>query len=361
MSDTYLMDDQELINHFKGKDLASAAVTVEDECGAIFPPETLLSSEAHTLFAIKKFVELIAEYDEPAFNLTVGAGHTYLFTPTRVGTFHERLNEFLAVYRPDYVYAEHPKAFFKSCMAVGLLAEDGSNPTSFDISMVPAVLARKMNELVACIRSETQSLWFRRMPVVRRHEADCKLDGIRAYTLGLIGSYAKLLVVRLDLSYRKEVLSKVDSNLFFRHMRQFARWKSSNPAFKFQVGGVWATHHGEERGYHAHIALIFNGNRVQRAWHKAQEIGKYWNNAITNGLGSFYNCHRDLKKYKHLGIGMVQRRDTVKIGNTIRTLQYLAKDRQNMLGRPAGRRTFGTGFSSSKRRQLKRDPGRGAK
>ena len=64
---------------------------------------------------------------------------------------------------------------------------------------------------------------------------------------------------------------------------------------------------------HLHALFLEDGNKVQKAAFKADQIGKYWNDSITNGKGCYENCNKN--KYEKNGIGMVDYTDEEKINN----------------------------------------------
>ncbi|QNM90516.1 hypothetical protein HOO34_01915 [Aliarcobacter cryaerophilus] len=59
--------------------------------------------------------------------------------------------------------------------------------------------------------------------------------------------------------------------------------------------------------------FLEDGNKVQKAAYKADQIGKYWSEDITKGKGCYENCNR--REYKNNGIGMVDYTDEEKINN----------------------------------------------
>ena len=58
------------------------------------------------------------------------------------------------------------------------------------------------------------------------------------------------------------------------------------------------------------------------------EIGKYWNEQITKGKGSSYNCNRN--QYPEHGIGMLEHNDIEKRKKLDSAIAYLSKDEQHI-------------------------------
>jgi hypothetical protein len=80
---------------------------------------------------------------------------------------------------------------------------------------------------------------------------------------------------------------------------------------------------------HLHALFFEDGNKVQKAAYKADQIGKYWNEDITKGKGCYENCNR--REYKNNGIGMVDYTDEEKINNLKKyAVSYFYKTDQSM-------------------------------
>jgi hypothetical protein len=144
----------------------------------------------------------------------------------------------------------------------------------------------------------------------------------------LFTRHSKLLVLRIDLGYRRQAFEQIndaeayamirrDIDRFFANMRH-------NTLFKHKVGHISKLEYGLDKGYHAHLILFFNGSKVQRDQYFSQEICKYWNTKITNGMGNAFNCH--LNKYKYKGIGKISYTDETLRKNLIaHVVRYLVK------------------------------------
>ncbi|WP_342618411.1 inovirus-type Gp2 protein [Rhodoferax sp. GW822-FHT02A01] len=130
--------------------------------------------------------------------------------------------------------------------------------------------------------------------------------------------------------------------------RLFTNRKGKTSLFKDLVGYVWRIECAPKAGYHLHAALFFKGSEVESDVYLANEIGKYWNVAITNGQGYFQNVNKAWDKNSpHYGIGMVEHYDSVKRANLRdKVLAYFAKDTQVVQVLPyPGCKLFGSGFA----------------
>ena len=85
----------------------------------------------------------------------------------------------------------------------------------------------------------------------------------------------------------------------------------------------------EKKGYHCHIALIFNERKRTSAWSIAKAIGELWED-VTGNDGSYFNCHdrRYLKQYEEqdtLGVGIIYSEVDYQVRKMCSTLSYLAR------------------------------------
>ena len=174
------------------------------------------------------------------------------------------------------------------------------------------------------------------------------------YIDNLFQRHGRLLVLRVDLTYRKDVdnrflndienwekcwQAKKDREHLFRNMR-------SNKLFNHLLGYAWKLEFGSSKGWHYHTFFFFDGSKLQHDVHLANMIGEYWVNVITQGRGLSFNCNLKKDDYKHLGIGMINHYDTELIANLKNQVaSYLTKSddytrlkTQNMdIGRTFGR------------------------
>ena len=160
-------------------------------------------------------------------------------------------------------------------------------------------------------------------------KSDKRLQSTKEYLDALSSIYSKLNIIRVDLAYKKpysQMTTLEDANNDFNHMLNNARSKPS--IFEHKVGYVSKREHTEDKGIHLHTMFIFDGQNVQKDAFKAEQIGKYWEE-ITEGKGSYHNCHRNT--YERNGIGILEHGDSDKrkilYDNVI---PYICKDEQNI-------------------------------
>ena len=155
-----------------------------------------------------------------------------------------------------------------------------------------------------------------------------RLKSTEDYVNGLFNINSKINALRFDVGYTKEYSSDMTSenlNNDINHM--FNNMRSKPTLFDSKVGFIVKREEGEEKGVHAHVILFYNGQEIQKGAHLVDKIGEYWNNDITQGRGSYHNCHRN--KYVKNGIGMIDHKDTEKRKILLENVtSYLCKDEQ---------------------------------
>ena len=169
-------------------------------------------------------------------------------------------------------------------------------------------------------------------------------DSSDNYINKLFDTYAKLNVVRLDLSYKKELAQDISIKEVKKDLKRLLDNRRHNEAiFGENVGHICKLEKGEVKGPHLHTLFFFDGHKVEKDVYKASQIGKYWESSITDGKGLYRNCNANKKeKYKYLGIGSISHFDTDKrdiLTNMVAS--YFAEEKQQVNdGSSASERTF---------------------
>lgn len=95
------------------------------------------------------------------------------------------------------------------------------------------------------------------------------------------------------------------------------------------VGFIWKLETGEIRGLHYHFVFFFDGHKTQNDAYLGFELGRYWQEVITQGHGRFYNCNAHEDDYDYLGIGQIEHWDQQKRQYFLQyVLRYMTKKEQ---------------------------------
>ena len=175
---------------------------------------------------------------------------------------------------------------------------------------------------------------------------------VLAYIDSLFNYRARLLVVRLDLHYRKGRF--LERETFFEE--DLARVKHDwdalyhdikNGLVSDLVGFVVKIEYGILTGFHMHTLLMFDGSKRRGDVVIAEIIGRHWVSKVTNGLGRYYSCNRNAQLYRSRGIGMIHRSDDLRNNLNDVVAQYLVKADTVLSWMCPRKRTFFRGWTVS--------------
>jgi hypothetical protein len=127
----------------------------------------------------------------------------------------------------------------------------------------------------------------------------------------LFEHHSRMLVVRIDLRYKKSTFEEVPLEIVQMHREQLLGDRRSHPeVFEGLLGYAWGLEYGEqEGGYHYHFLAIYNGADRKDDIGIGMAIRDLWD-TITNGNGQCYISNFDKAKLEsqgNLGIGMIHR------------------------------------------------------
>ena len=145
----------------------------------------------------------------------------------------------------------------------------------------------------------------KRLRNLKRSEARNSAS-VHDYINKLFRLHSKLLVVRVDVHYGDEIKDTItieeaidDRDAYLRAVKR---------RYRNLLGYVWKLEYGVARGYHYHMAFIFNGNKVQGDISLGRQLGVFWK-SLSREPRTYYNCNADRDKYEEwgaYGIGMVR-------------------------------------------------------
>ena len=181
------------------------------------------------------------------------------------------------------------------------------------------------------------------------------------YASTLIHHYARTLVVRVDLSIKKEYQALYNIQVFNEALEVLRRRiADQDSCFSHLHGYAWALEQGVSKGYHCHLLLMYDGNIHQEGFMMGQWVGQCWKQ-ITHGCGYIFNCNHPeymaiYESMETLGIGMIHRHDEKKINNFLYfVVPYLVngeKEQQHLRVKDSVyMRSFGKGVIDSKNRR----------
>lgn len=291
----------------------------------------LTSGFGQSLWPIHQFVARVLQSKQNAFEISNFHNHRKHLKTLPLGIYYGQIKSFLGRV-PKHINPYGYIGLFQHCC----------QKLNIDVEMLtksPGMLqpqgetgAELFNRLLCMIREEAYSDRYIQATESLQRSSHKNLNSLVNYVNALFapGRYSKLLVVRVDLSYRKEFANSVtwfDALNDFKHFLANRRW---NRLFLDSVGYVRKLEFTPVKGPHFHVFLFFDGQRRRSDYVIAKQVCEYWQEVVTKGKGYGHNCNQALNQYKHLGIGMIPRNDHLKQSNLFYALNYLCKKEQEL-------------------------------
>lgn len=182
------------------------------------------------------------------------------------------------------------------------------------------LVAETLNRVVDEIRRKMECVELKKILKNYKRGADKNRKEVSRLVDGLFLRYSKVLVVRVDLSYKKyspdplspHDVDHKDARSDLRNLLKDMREKLFKTDF---ITYVWKLEYGPIKGYHYHAFFFFNGSKVRQDVNLAKIIGEHWSNVVTKGLGDYFNCNAIKEIYPENGIGMIEHDNLKKIDN----------------------------------------------
>ncbi|SFH38397.1 YagK/YfjJ domain-containing protein [Modicisalibacter xianhensis] len=149
---------------------------------------------------------------------------------------------------------------------------------------------------------------------------------MREWVNALFQKHAYLQVIRVDLGYRKDIATSVPYEMASTQRAKFCKYFHHELLFAHMVGYAWKLEWGVSRGFHYHFLFFFDASQVQNDVLRAQWIGEYWSQKITNGDGTYYSCnHNADTTYYYNALGKMAYHDVNKRQGLEYIISYLTK------------------------------------
>lgn len=317
-------------------------------------------SQTARLLRVERFVEKVISCDLPAFSVGVSNSGKRAITITSIGKALLKQLQHLWFFDCYHDYAERPYAFLAACWD----AEDQFGirlPSLAGVSAKPSDYYAELNWIIERIRLFKKFGFYSRGISDRRYESRQRTYRLVGHVSNLLYRYSKLVLVRVDIGYRKEVrhLFNMDSLIADRERLFDLRW--TTPCFDNLLGYAWAIEEGIRKGPHCHLLLIFDGSKIRADIRLAEGICQLWDSEVCEGRGCSWNSNAKKHEFDHVGIGMIERADANACSKATYFATYLTKDPygidqrrdpQFVRMKPHGARVFGTSqddFPSVKR------------
>ena len=300
------------------------------------------------LYDIEKFVTEIIKTKLLAFEIIEIDEKEFISKELPLRKFLNFYDDFHEEYSEEKIFSPNVTLFFNASKKINpteVTLYDSESRRSGKINVESAII---FNLIINEIRTNSSSQEFKKKVYAREYGFKRNFDSAKKYVDDLFSKNARLLVLRLDLGFITSTIStekKIELKEAQNYLKKFLNNKRSKSIFDDSVGYIWKMEHGIDKGYHFHLFFFFDGSKRQKDGHIAQLIGEFWK-TVTKGVGCFYNCNYQKKRYEKfgLGIGMINHGDTAMRENILKILHYFFKKEQYVKQKLRKKdRTFGKG------------------
>lgn len=316
------------------RDLSSGDIFRELALDVDFGEEECIPEETFAYSDVEKFVEHIESYTHPP--LPWKKNYTTSNARPVASHFGSKYSRLLPHLLNTVLTASFDKFYQRSlrCKIVQEAMEDlGVQHINFKRIMdrfSSTLLNWEIeNELIKLIWQKTRTASYKERLRLSRMRAEKNYASGEEFINEAFSIYSKLLVVRIDLGFKKAVRDKLsleDVRGYFKKFLDLKRRKKFKDVFGHSIGYIRKLEHKSRKGHHYHLMMLFNGQQVENDYYYASELGKFWTETVTRGIGVFHNCNANKFGYRQCGIGLIDH--TEKIKRDILTklaMGYLAK------------------------------------
>lgn len=312
-----------------------------DDAGQVTRSAGRNEVDSFSLYRIESFVRIIGSSKSLAFEISNEANGTVKVKWLKLGTLYFKLmnNPYRGRrgFSSETICSPHVLLFFECVEKVFPLGVKTKDPLEIS-SVADKTMGALFNEMIILIRESLNSPKFKRS--LRERHINClrSYESNRKYITSMFNHYRRVLVIRVDLSYRTAYASGVSMDQAQRDLSLFLNNSRSHQLLGAKIGYITKLEQGIDGGHHFHCFFFYDGSKHQQDAYIAKVIGDYWVNVVTKGRGSYHNCNVNKNKYKRLGIGMVARRDSEMRSNLLLAAKYLSKKEQYIMEKSSAKR-----------------------
>lgn len=193
-------------------------------------------------------------------------------------------------------------------------------------------ILHEVEDFIVQLKKQFNSKEFKQQYNASRRHVNKNYRGAVELVEGIFAIRSRVLVLRLDLSYRKDFDQpgiehggpKLDH--FRKQGARFFRALKEKIFKKDLLGYMWALEYTKGKGLHYHTLIFLDGANRREDIVLAKMLGEFWVSKITGGTGLYFNCNAQATEYKQVGIGMIDWSDSIKRHNLLtRVVPYLTK------------------------------------
>lgn len=223
------------------------------------------------------------------------------------------------VHKHQNYYSLHPKL---ACLCNFVVKHRLFDKIKYSVinSGARVTLALQYRELIAELKSYSllsKSHAFLKGP--KKNAAS-----LRYYVNALFGRYSRLLVMRVDLSYKREFRDSLSIDEILKHKDALLKNRRKGALAASWVGYACRLEYAPETGFHFHLVVFKNGADFRSDVFHSALILEEWQR-IPGDRGRGFNCNMKANEYRFYGIGVVNHDDKEKRQYLHKALAYLTK------------------------------------
>ncbi|CAL60687.1 conserved hypothetical protein [Herminiimonas arsenicoxydans] len=269
--------------------------------------------------------------------------------------YYRQVNNWLDYYSEIYRYSTRVEAFYDACKSMGLIGSKRSFEFSlFDAMEISAGISYMdlFNKLIEQVYACCQGREFKERERLRKANAERNKKNVLALEEAMFSEEtgrSRWIILSLTLRYKPSYRRWITPDIIQQHRDRFFAARRFNELMSGIKNYVWTIEQGEDTGLHLHVILFYSADSNHDEY-IAMQIGKYWENIVTEGKGDYWNSNGGKLKKGYaekghgVGVGQINWNDLAKRDALRINLVYLAKTEQYLMIKVANSiHTFGTG------------------
>lgn len=147
------------------------------------------------------------------------------------------------------------------------------------------------------------------------------------YVLAILRTYARLLVLRVDLYVDAEAKEAAMEGKIEQAIKKFSRNLGESRIVLDVIGYIIKLENGYDRGIHLHVMIILDGDKHFQSYKLGEQIRMYWIHKCVGSsqFASGFNCYLRKDEYSFNCIGHVHYTDEAMLRGLLEALKYMTK------------------------------------
>ncbi|VVE42656.1 hypothetical protein PAN31117_04645 [Pandoraea anapnoica] len=309
------------------------------------------------LFHIEEFVADLLRSDELAFTETEANELGCVREGRLAKRYYGKVSGWICLYQEGTHYAPKVSAFYEACRDLDLMSGwDGFRPPRSRLREDGTRSMDLFNALIGLIRKRCGSRRFKEAERLSRLNAKRNVKRLMELEARMFSEggdqgegRSRWLILWLTLGYERRYRSSVTPELISEHRNKLLSARRTTKPMTGVKNYVWTIEAGADVGMHMHVLFFYASDRNHDEYY-ARQIGEYWVEKVTDGVGDYWNGNTPERKRHYqtsgfgIGVGQINSVDVEKRVALRKVLEYMAKADQYLRTKGLRRmRTIGWG------------------